>query len=307
MSISTPKSPRALVLGGTTGLLGQALVQALKGAGYWVESTSRSDIDPTNSEALASLVDRTSPDVIFNTLAYTQVDLAEDEPEQAMRVNRVLPCVLGRIVRDRPVYLVHFSTDFVFDGRKGAPYTPDDKPVPLSEYGRSKLAGEQALLGLALPNACIIRTAWLFGPGKKNFVRRIIELCKEKTCPEAVHNLDPHKNCLNVVHDQIGSPTYTPDLAAYTLKLVEKRPAGIFHIANSGKASWCELASEAVRLAQLECIVCPIPAKDYPCKACRPTYSVLDTSRFTELTGIVPRSWPKALADYIYKEFLPTE
>ena len=163
------------------------------------------------------------------------------------------------------------------------------------------------MLALALPNVCIIRTAWLFGPGKKNFVRRILELCKEKSCAAAANHTDPHKNCLSVVHDQIGSPTYTPDLAAYSLKLVEKRPSGIFHITNSGKASWCELASEAVRLAQLECIVCPIPARDYPCKACRPQYSVLDTSRFTELTGIVPRSWPKALADYIYKEFLPAD
>ncbi len=307
MSKTASKRPSALVLGGTTGLLGQALVQALTKAEYNVEATSRNDIDLTNSDALASFVGRVAPDVIFNTVAYTQVDLAEDEAEQAMLFNRTLPCMLGRIVRNSPTYLVHYSTDFVFDGRKGAPYTPDDTPSPLGVYGRSKLAGEQALLELKLPNACVVRTAWLFGPGKKNFVRRILEICKEKkTCAEGPAN-DPLKNCLKVVHDQIGSPTYTPDLAEYSLKLTEKRPSGIFHIANSGTASWCELASEAVRLAQMECIVCPITSKEYPCKAERPRYSVLDTARFTECTGIAPRSWPKALADYIYKEFLPTE
>lgn len=285
-TLATAK-PKIMVLGGATGLLGQALVHAATFSGYDVIASSRNDFDPMNAESVAAYIDAHSPDIICNALAYTQVDKAEEEEEEALNLNRLFPRVLGRIVKERPVYLLHCSTDFVFNGRKKTPYVETDETDPLNVYGRSKLEGEKALLDLNLEKLCIVRTAWLFGPGRKNFVSTILGLCATG-------------KPLSVVHDQIGSPTYTTDLAAYCMHLLQANGRGVFHIANSGQASWCELASEAVRLSQCECSVTPIPSAKYPQKATRPAYSVLDCSKFAELTGITPRSWSGALTDYIF-------
>ncbi len=286
---------KAVVLGGVTGLVGQALTEALQASGWMVRALSRSDVDfraPDASDTLRGLLDAIEPALVFNTVAYTQVDAAEDDPEAATLLNRTLPALLGRLVKARGCGLVHFSTDFVFNGKKQQPYTKEYPTDPLCVYGKTKLAGEEALLSLDLPNGLIIRTAWLFGPGRKNFVSTILQRCQEK-------------KGINVVHDQIGSPTYTADLAQYTLKLVEAGASGLFHVVNSGQASWCELASEAVQLAQAQCVVTPIPSSAYPQKATRPAYSVLDCGDLTRMTGISPRPWPQALREYIFKEFPP--
>ncbi|MCC8193962.1 MAG: dTDP-4-dehydrorhamnose reductase [Deltaproteobacteria bacterium] len=288
MDTLAPAKPKIMILGGVSGLLGQALVRTAALGGYPVIASARNDFDPMDADSVAAFVDAHVPDIICNTIAYTQVDKAEDEEEEALNVNRLFPRILGRIVKDRPsISLLHCSTDFVFNGRKREPYVETDATAPLNVYGRSKLEGENALLELQLEKLCIVRTAWLFGPGKKNFVSTILGLCAEG------------KN-LTVVHDQIGSPTYTMDLAAYCLHLLDAGGRGIFHITNGGQASWCELASEATRLAQLECPITPIPSAEYPMKAERPAYSALDCSKFTAVTGITPRPWPQALADYIF-------
>lgn len=288
---------KALVLGGSTGLVGQTLMETLAASGWEVTGTCRTDIDffaKNASDTLAALVDRVQPECIFNTVAYTQVDAAEDDEEAATQLNRTVPAMLGRLVKSRPCTLVHFSTDFVFNGKKNAPYTPEDQPDPLCVYGKTKLAGEEAILGLALPNFLIIRTAWIFGPGKANFVSKILAACKAK-------------QAINVVHDQIGSPTYTVDLAQYTLKLLETGNSGLFHITNSGQARWVELADEAVDLAGVECTVNAVPSSAYPQKAQRPSYSVLDCSALERATGITPRPWHQALRDYIFRDFTPVE
>jgi dTDP-4-dehydrorhamnose reductase len=288
---------KALVLGGATGLVGQALVKTLQESGWITDVIGRADVDFRDTDAadrLRLLIDRAEPSVIFNAVAYTGVDAAEDDPETAFLLNRSLPAMLGRLVKTRGCGLVHFSTDFVFNGRKNQPYTTEDAPEPLGVYGKSKRAGEEALLSLDLPGCLIIRTAWLFGPGRKNFVSSMLQLCKSG-------------KGLKVVHDQVGSPTYTPDLAQYTLKLIEAEGSGLFHVVNSGLASWCELAAEAVRLAQADCQVTPIPSSAYPQKAARPAYSVLDCAALSRLTGISPRPWPRALSEYIFKEFPSTE
>jgi len=283
------KAPKALVLGGEGGLLGTSLVKALGKVGHAVATLGRPGRDVFEPGTLEALLDRLAPDTVYNTWAYTQVDRAEDEPAEARRINEALPALLGRLVRERPIRLVHFSTDFVFDGKKDSPYTPNDPPRPTSVYGETKLAGERALLALGLPRLLIVRTAWLFGPGKKNFVRTILDLARER-------------DQIKVVHDQLGSPTYTCDLAAWTVALAATNAAGVFHVANAGQASWAELAAEAIRLADLPCRVAPIPSAEYPQKAKRPAYSVLDTAAFSKATGIAPRTWAQALADYVYRE-----
>lgn len=280
---------KALILGGESGLLGMSLKAELEDKGWDVAVTPRPDDTAWDAEALGEMIDAHAPDVVFNTWAYTQVDLAEDEPDQAKRVNALLPGILGRVAATRDFTLVHYSTDFVFGGKADAPRTEDESPAPESVYGRTKLDGEKALLALDLPRLIIIRTAWLFGPGKKNFVRTMLDLCRRN-------------NCVSVVHDQVGSPTYTPDLAEYSLELVRAEASGLFHVANSGRASWCELASEALRSAGMSCEVTAIASSDYPQKAKRPAFSVLDTARFTEATGITPRPWVKAVRDYVYRE-----
>ncbi|GAB6111088.1 dTDP-4-dehydrorhamnose reductase [Desulfomicrobium salsuginis] len=277
----------AVVLGGKTGLLGQALCMAMTRRGWTVHAPGRADLDLFDRPAVEDYLGRTGADLLFNTVAYTKVDQAEDEPAEAARLNRQLPLVLGQAARKAGVRLVHYSTDFVFNGKKATPYTTEDQPDPRSVYGSTKLQGERELLALGLPGLLIIRTSWLFGPCKINFVTRILELAASR--PE-----------LSVVHDQVGSPSYTPDLAANSLALVDASATGLFHLANSGQASWCELAAEAVRGADLPCRVKPITSAQYPQKAVRPAYSVLDLSKFTASTGITPRPWLQALREFLF-------
>lgn len=288
---------KALILGGATGLVGRALCEKLEEAGWIFQVAGRAEFDfaaPDASDRLAGLVDDLEPDCVFNAIGYTQVDQAEDEPEAATLLNRTLPAIIGRVLLTRPCTLVHYSTDFVFDGKKESPYTCEDDCNPLCVYGKTKLAGEEALLALALPKCLIIRTAWLFGPYKKNFVSTILGLCQEK-------------KQIDVVFDQVGSPTYTPDLAHFSLRLVDAGASGIFHVVNSGQANWCELAGEAVHLAQLECRVNPVTSEHFPRKAKRPAYSVLDHTKLDSVTGLSPRPWPQALRDYIFRDFAPND
>lgn len=277
----------AVVLGGRTGLLGQALCMAMTRKGWTAHAPGREDLDIFDRAAVEAYLARTGAEVLFNTVAYTRVDQAEDEPDEAARLNARLPLVLGRAAGAAGVPLVHYSTDFVFSGKKTTPYAPGDQTAPCSVYGKTKLEGERELLALGLPGLIIIRTSWLFGPCKTNFVARILELAA--TRPE-----------LSVVHDQVGSPSYTPDLAANSLALLESGAAGVFHLANAGRASWCELATEAVRGADLPCRIKPIPSSEYPQKACRPAYSVLDLSAFAAATGIQPRPWLQALREFLF-------
>ena len=260
---------------------------AMTRRGWTVHAPGRADLDLFDRPAVEDYLARTGADILFNTVAYTKVDQAEDEPAEAARLNRQLPLVLGQAARNAGVRLVHYSTDFVFNGKKTTPYTTEDQPDPRSVYGSTKLQGERELLALGLPGLIIIRTSWLFGPCKINFVTRILELAASR--PE-----------LSVVHDQVGSPSYTPDLAANSLALVDAGATGLFHLANSGQASWCELAAEAVRGADLPCRVKPITSEQYPQKAARPAYSVLDLSKFTAATGITPRPWLQALREFLF-------
>lgn len=274
----------ALVFGGRTGLLGQALCATLTQAGWKTVPIGRTDVDLWDLDALRALITDVRPRVVFNAIAYTAVDRAEDESQEAWRVNALFPRLLGQAADT--AHLVHYSTDYVFDGRATRPYIPTDPVNPQCVYGRTKWEGEMELTRLGLTRLTIVRTAWLFGPGRTNFIARILELAHSR--PE-----------LAIVHDQVGSPTFTPDLAAASLALVNAAATGTFHAVNAGEASWCELAAEAVRIAGIPCPVRPITSADYPQRATRPAYSVLDTTSLTAATGITPRSWALALRHYI--------
>ena len=279
---------KALVLGGATGLLGQALVTVLRRRQWDVETLSRTDGDLLNMAFLEESLARSGANVIFNAVGWTKVDDAEDHQEEAMLVNATLPDALARLIRNNSsARLVHFSTDFVFSGQRSSPWTEDDEPSPVSVYGRTKLAGEKNVLASLPERSIILRTAWLFGPGRKNFVTSILAAC------------DAGQQ-VKVVQDQFGSPTYTIDLAEWSVKLAEKEATGLWHAVNSGQASWCELAAEAVALTGKLCRVTPIDSSQWPQKARRPAYSVLGTTRLARFLGAQPRPWPQALRSYLF-------
>jgi dTDP-4-dehydrorhamnose reductase len=292
MNETAASLPVAMVLGGKSGLLGQALCCSLQSAGWRPIPVGRDDVDLFDQDRLSAFLDVHEPAMVCNTVAYTQVDQAEDEPKEAMRVNKTLPVLLGRLAKQKNIRLVHYSTDFVFDGKANTPYQPADGTNPQCVYGRTKLAGEKALLDMDLKELTIVRTAWLFGPGRINFVAKILDLAGKR-------------DSLNVVSDQIGSPTYTPDLAKYSVELIKAKGQGVFHLVNTGCASWCELASAAVQAADLRCDVHPVNSDQYPQKARRPAYSVLDTQKFSLLTGIKPRPWLQALREYVFMQPMP--
>ncbi|MBD5552936.1 MAG: dTDP-4-dehydrorhamnose reductase [Desulfovibrio sp.] len=282
---------KALVLGGATGLLGKTLVRTLNDRGWETNTLGREEGDLLNPEFLRDRLEWYAPDVVVNTVAWTQVDAAEDDPDGAMAVNRSLPDALARIISGMPqVWLGQISTDFVFSGYHTEPFRETDTPNPCNTYGKTKLAGEQAVLSILPDRGCVIRTAWLFGPGRDNFVDKILNLSKTR-------------DVLKVVDDQLGSPTYTVDAALWIAMLAENRATGIWHAVNSGQASWCELATEAVQLTPGLCRVLPIPSSQWPQKAKRPANSGLDNARLAEMLGKKPRCWHQALREHVLREY----
>ena len=287
---------KALVLGGATGLLGQALSRILTERGWSVDTLGRQQGDLLNDAFLAEKLDAVRPDVVFNTVAWTQVDDAEDHVEEARLINRCLPASLACLLQTRPsLFLVHYSTDFIFGGQNRHPLKEEDKPHPQSVYGATKLEGEESVRAALPDRSCVVRTAWLFGHGRGNFVETILNAC---------HRRDE----IRVVHDQTGSPSFADDVALHSAQLAEawlqkgadSGVPGIWHVANSGEASWCELACEAVQLTSAPCRVIPIASTAWPQKAKRPEYSVLCTDKLAAFLGRHPRPWPQALRAYIF-------
>lgn len=283
------KGQTVVIFGGKTGLLGQALTDALKKAGARPVPLSSSDCDILNPREVELLLDKKKSDLIINAAAYTQVDLAEDEKEAAFALNATAPLNIANLAAKRNVPFVHFSTDFVFKGDRKTPYSVLDEQNSSSIYGTSKAEGERNLLKLGYDRTLIIRISWLFGPGRTNFVEKILDLSETR-------------DTLTVVDDQTGSPSYAPDIATNTLALLEHDATGIYHLANSGETTWCSLATAAVNLAGIKCTVKPVPTSAYPTKAVRPVYSVLDLSGFIQATGITPRKWEDALKDYVLND-----
>ena len=294
MSHGGVRMAKALILGGATGLLGQALVHVLSARGWQVETLGRQDGNVLDFDFLQSRLHAAQADVVFNAVGYTAVDAAEDDAEAARELNRALPDALAHILHSLGHgHLLHYSTDFVFSGHGETPLTESDEVHPQSVYGRTKLEGEQAVLRSLPERSCVLRTAWLFGPGRKNFVDTIVAACVKR-------------DAINVVYDQVGSPTYSMDLAQWSAALAEKQATGLWHAVNSGQASWCELACESIALAAASCRVVPIDSGQWPQKARRPAFSVLDNNKLSAFLGKKPRPWPQALRDYIYSDYLPT-
>jgi len=269
-------------------MLGSALQRAAGQSERGFLAPTQAGFDITDDgrvrEIVRAFADVGGGGVLVNAAAYANVEAAEDDPERAYLVNETGACILAAAARDAGLGFVHVSTDFVFDGRKHGAYTEEDAPNPLSVYGASKLAGERAVAE-AYPEALIVRTAWVFGRNGVNFPMKILELAETRST-------------LSVVTDEVGSPTYTHDLAAGILALVDAGVRGLFHLAGAGSCSRFEMAAEILRLAGLERELVAVRAAAFPSKAARPANSVLDCSRAATL-GVTMPDWRDALARFV--------
>lgn len=277
---------RVLLTGGR-GQLGTAIRALAKSWAWELFAPDKRELDITQSRDVLEACWKLQPEVIINAAAYTAVDKAESEPEQAFSVNAQAVAFLAQAANDVGALLVQISTDYVFDGRNSFPYREEDEPNPLSVYGKSKLTGEQA--ARTAREHLIIRTSWLFGNGW-NFVEAIRK------------QLANGAKVLRVVADQKGRPTFAPDLAQVIAQLVEKGERGLFHAANSGTATWAEFAGEIVAQLGLATPVVPISTEEANRPAPRPSYSVLDTSRLEKVLGPLP-NWQNALSRYLTGSF----
>ncbi|NLL84446.1 MAG: dTDP-4-dehydrorhamnose reductase [Lentisphaerae bacterium] len=275
-------------------MLGRELVNLLAVNGVPFLGTDI-ECDITDSGALVNYAERHRPDVVVNTAAYTAVDRAEDEPERAWLLNAQGAANVATAAAAVGARIVHISTDYVFDGVADVPYNEEEKPNPINVYGATKAEGERLVCEI-VPQAVVLRTAWLYGRGGRNFVETMLGLMSR--CEE-----------IRVVDDQHGTPTSAATLSGIILALIAGYPAaaGVFHVTDGGATTWCgfaeAIAEEGVRLGLLEreCRVVPCTTADYPTRARRPAYGVLDKTKIELLleTGLVP--WREALVDYLKK------
>ena len=268
---------RKILITGANGMLGQDLSEVLINKGYSIIKTDADSMNILDISAIERVFHSEKPDYVIHCAAYTNVEKAEDEPDLAMKINGFGTENLAKICAEYDVPVVYVSTDYVFDGKKAEPYLPTDAPSPLNIYGKSKLAGESAVLKYC-KKYFIARTAWLYGIHGKNFVETMKNLSSK---PE-----------LKVVEDQIGCPTWTVELSNGIVDLIENRGYGIYHVCGSGYTSWYGFAKEIFRLSGLFVNLKPCRSEEFPTKAIRPKYSVMQNA------GIC-RDWKEALADYI--------
>lgn len=285
------KKREILVLGGA-GRLSSSLVKAW-GKAHNVTALDRSRLDVGDLDQLSATLESNPFDILVNGAAFTNVDLCETERDAARRVNATAAGRMAELATARGARLIHFSTDYVFDGSLPRPLTEDDAPSPKSWYGQTKLEGEELVLA-ADPRHLVVRVSWVFGPAKPSFIDAILKRARTESRVEAVE-------------DKFSCPTYAEDCAEWLAPFLDQAtPGGLYHACNSGSCSWREYGQKAlelataagiplatthvggIRLADMKQFVAP-----------RPVHTVLDTSKLARATGIAPRSWQEALQDYI--------
>lgn len=273
------------VITGVKGQLGYDLVKQLSGGNHEVIGIDRDELDITNEAAVLAYIENVKPDAILHCAAFTNVDAAEEQKEAAYAVNALGPKYLAQAASKVGAKMVYVSTDYVFNGTASEPYEPDQATDPLGVYGETKLAGEE-FVKQYLDKFFIVRTAWVYGINGHNFVKTMLRLGEER---EEV----------GVVHDQIGSPTYTVDLASFMIELVQSEKYGIYHATNEGVCSWYDFAVEIFKQAEMNVKVNPLTSDQFPRPAARPSYSVLSKKKIKE-QGFTPlRDWKEALAVYL--------
>jgi len=276
---------------GANGRLGAALAREYA-RDFELTSFERRQLDLGQLDRVRSALAATKFELLINCAALTNVDYCESHREEAFVVNAEAPRLLAEIANEKSARLVHFSTDYVFDGKKTDPYVEGDKAVPLSVYGESKLEGEDRVLEVSSQHL-VIRLSWVFGPDKPSFIDQIIQRAREK-------------DVVTAVADKFSAPTFTIDVAGWLRLVVEKNANGILHLTNNGGCSWQEWAQYAIDVCRSRGL--PLKAERVEAVslgdmknfvAQRPVHTVLSTAKFTALTGVQPRHWREAVAEYI--------
>jgi dTDP-4-dehydrorhamnose reductase len=278
---------KKILLIGASGQLGLELQRTVPDR-VELHSYTSSELDICDRMACIREVGELDPDIIINAAAYTDVENAETNSEIAFKVNRDGVENLAIVAGQNDSRLIHVSTDFVFAGGLRRPLTEEDEPNPINEYGKSKLAGEKAIQGCLFEDGLIIRTSWLYSPNRKNFVKTILQLLRDKPF-------------LNVIKDQVGVPTSTRSLAHVIYKAAELELAGLYHWCDAGSCSWyefaCEIQNQALEqgLLKEKKEIIPIAAANFPAKAPRPEYSVMSQKKLAHATQIDPLPWQNEL------------
>jgi dTDP-4-dehydrorhamnose reductase len=280
-----------ILVTGANGQMGQALAALAQPSDLWEwHFVGRDSLDITDEEQVMKYVRFLQPDILINTSAFTAVDQAESDVDAAFLLNRDAVSYLAAASASVDALFIHLSTDYVYDNGQNYPYTETDKVRPHSAYARSKLAGEKEAL-LLNPDTAILRTSWLYGPVRHNFLQTILRLGREK-------------EVIEVVFDQVGTPTFTRDLAVAIIQIlhdIRKNPLlreqfrGVFNFSNEGVASWYDFAEAILRLKGLPCRVSPIRSSQYATPARRPSYSVMDKQKITGTFGLQIPHWMDGL------------
>ena len=264
--------------------MGQCLIEELTKM-HHVIAPAKQEIDITDSETTSNYILRHRPDVIIHSAAYSRVDQAESERDECYRVNVDGTRCVAQAAQECGAYLIYISTDYVFDGKKKQEYLPQDQKSPLSVYGWTKSIGEDVVLAYSQENL-VVRTAWMYGPSRQNFVESILRASAQHTS-------------IQVVSDQIGNPTYAEDLAEFLGGIIYQRPAGIIHAVNEGFCTRAELAQEILRLADIPCYVQKISSRQYSTPAQRPSDSRLSTQCLRQRGLATLPPWKDALRRYM--------
>lgn len=276
-----------VLITGVNGQLGEEVVKVFsKDSSYLVSPRTHQDLDITNKKQVGLVLQKEKPDVVIHCAAWTNVDDAARNPKGAMRVNAEGTkniCEAAKVVNAKVVYI---STNEVFDGKKEIPYTEDDQTNPINAYGKSKLKGEQYCQKILGGSCIIVRSSWLYGPGSRNnFPNKILEQAK-KEVP------------LQVVDDEVATPTYTPDFAKVIRQIVEKNLTGIFHIVNDGQASRYSWAKEILKVKKIKAEITPMKLRDFQRESSPPKYSALSNIK-AKNSGMGLRDWRSANKEYL--------
>lgn len=273
-----------ILITGSDGMLAHDLIEVLKDNHELILTNSKS-LDITDKNHVLNFIQENNPDMVINSAAYTDVDGCEENQETAFNVNGEGVRNLAIACKNIDCHLVHISTDYVFNGENTVPWVEDDDVGPINVYGKSKLKGEEAISEI-LDKFFIIRTAWLYGINGKNFPKTMLDLAN-------------NHSKITVVYDEVGTPTYTLDLANAISQLIETEYYGIYHITNSGSCSWCEFARYIFEIAQKDVKVIPVTASEFSRPASRPHYSVLANRKWAD-RGFKPlRGYEDAVKEYI--------
>ena len=274
-----------ILITGSDGQLGQSINEISSEYEYNFIFANKDSLNILNEKDIEIFINKYKINCIINCASYTNVDKAENDKKIADDINHQGIKILGKLSKINNIKLIHISSDYVFDGKNFQPYKEKDKTLPCSVYGQTKLDGEKALITLNIKNSIIIRTSWLYSKYANNFLKTILNLSKKN-------------DKLNIVYDQIGTPTYALDLAKIILDIlptIENKSVEIYHYSNEGVASWYDFTKEIIKIQNIKCLISPIESHEYKTLAKRPHYSILSKTKIKTKFDIIPPYWKDSL------------